>query len=183
MYARVLLIGTLLLATLGWAGHVNAEGRCPPGSYPVGSETGVLGCAPIPGGGSGEYAPSSVGSSKRVPQWIAYARSPDGLVLGWSVFQHKQKGANKQALKACNARSGQKCEIVASFTGKCSTALRRNDTAQLEVVLRDFAETSNLNSEEETRICPNGCQRITSDCARDFHAGVGGPDRGPNWFP
>lgn len=182
MYARVLLIGTLFLAGFGLSQSAKAEGRCPPGQYPIGGQ-GVLGCAPIPGGGSGEYAPEPVRNYKRVPQWIAYARSPDGLVLGWSVFQHKQKGANKQALKACNARSGQKCEIVASFTGQCSYALRRNDTARLEVVVSDSLHGLAENSDVDAKICPNGCQMVTADCARDFHAGAGGPDRGPNWFP
>jgi len=39
----------LLLALLCSATVARAEGRCPPGQYPIGSSQGVLGCAPIPG--------------------------------------------------------------------------------------------------------------------------------------
>ena len=183
MHARLLLLCTLFLAGLGWSGTLKAEGRCPPGQYPIGSANGVLGCAPIPGAGDGGgSAPSYFNNVRKVPQWIAYARSPDGRVLGWSVFQHKQRGANKQAMKACNARSGQKCEIVASFTGQCSTALQHSDTGQMEVVVRGFYDSFDPTSEAARQICPHGCRVVTSDCARDFYP-VGGPDRGPNWYP
>jgi len=181
MHARLWLIACFFLAGLGFSQHAHAEGNCPQGYYPIGGK-GVAGCAPIPGGGTGGSSSSYFSNVRKVPQWIAYARSPDGRVLGWSVFQHKQRGANKQAMKACNARSGQKCEIVASFTGQCSTALQHSDTGQMEVVVRGFYDSFDPTSEAARQICPHGCRVVTSDCARDFYP-VGGPDRGPNWYP
>lgn len=186
MYARMLLIGTLILASLGWAGQVNAEGRCPPGSYPIGSETGVMGCAPIPGAGGESSAgigpPTQGNRVKMVPQWVAFARSPNGQVIGWSVRQHKQKAADKQALKTCNKRSGEQCEVIASFTERCAYALQHYETGQFEVVFRSDNEVA-MASEIARQTCPNGCRPVHFECARAFNLYGSGPDQGPNWSP
>ena len=181
MHARLLLLCTLFLAGLGLSQHAKAEGNCPSGYYPVGGQ-GVQGCAPIPGGGGGGYAPTYIQSVKMVPRWVSYARSPDGLVMGWSVRQHKERASDKQALKACNKRSGQKCEIVAKVTNQqCAYAMVHRDTGQLEVVLG--SEVMELPQEVAQRSCPNGCRNIQFQCARPFDVHDGAPTYRPNWYP
>ncbi len=185
MHVRLLLLRTLFLAGLGISQHAKAEGRCPPGQYPIGSANGVLGCAPIPGAGDsgGSNAPPPyIQSVKMVPRWISYARSPDGLVMGWSVRQHKERASDRQALKACNKRSGQKCEIVARVTNEqCAYAMVHRDTSQLEVVLG--TDVMELPQEVAQRSCPNGCRNIRFECARPFDVHDGAPTYGPNWYP
>jgi hypothetical protein len=51
---KFMSIALLLLAPLG----AFAEGRCPPGQFPVGGQ-GMLGCAPIPGGSGAAAGPSA----------------------------------------------------------------------------------------------------------------------------
>lgn len=53
------MVRTLVLLMLAATScSVWAEGRCPPGQFPVGGQ-GMLGCAPIPGanGGTAAFAP------------------------------------------------------------------------------------------------------------------------------
>lgn len=184
MLARLLLLCTLSLAALGLPHIVKAEGRCPPGSYPIGGQ-GVLGCAPIPGGGGGDagLAPSiPITRVKMGSEWVAFARSPNGTLLAWSVRQHKQKAAEKEALKTCNKRSGTQCEIIASFTERCAYALQHYDTGQFEVVFRSDNELA-LGTEVARQACPNGCRPVHFTCGRPVNLYGRGPDPGPNWSP
>ncbi|MBA0388196.1 DUF4189 domain-containing protein [Stenotrophomonas maltophilia] len=103
-----------------------AEGRCPPGQYPVGGQ-GVGGCAPIPGGSSSP----STGSSAPVPagkwetRWGAIAEdkkpATGGLMAtGVSVSQKSKRAAEAAAIDGCVRRGGTKCEIRLSYHDQCA---------------------------------------------------------------
>jgi len=183
MHARLLLISTLFLAALGMPGMVKAEGRCPPGQYPIGSPNGVMGCAPIPGSEqpSAELSSSTYNRPpKIVTEWGAVARSPSGREIGWSpVRQHKQKSAEKLALRACKEKSGQACQIVASYSGQCVLAMQHTDTGQFEVILEspDTYEPDMHRAAQQR--CPGGrCRAAWSHCASTFDRNATYPSYG-----
>ncbi len=100
---------------------VLAEGRCPPGQYPVGDQN-VGGCAPIPGGGS-TSAPSPTG--KWETRWGAVAEDTapvmagGTLATGVSVSQKSKRAANELALSRCAGMGGQKCKVRLSYHNQC----------------------------------------------------------------
>lgn len=53
-----------------------AEGRCPPGQYPIGGQ-GMAGCAPLPGAGDGENSgPTPTG--RWIKTWGAISMASNG---------------------------------------------------------------------------------------------------------
>lgn len=117
----LLLLGLLSSATVAYA-----EGRCPPGQYPVGSSQGVLGCAPIPGGGSGASAPAApVPSGKWEKRWGAIAgdvsANARGAVRATGVSESRKSKAEAQsvALEQCRGAGGQKCAVMFTYNNQC----------------------------------------------------------------
>lgn len=69
--------GFVLLASALSAGFVAqslAEGRCPPGQYPIGGQ-GVRGCAPMPGGGAGSNGVSPRPTGRWETRWGALLKT------------------------------------------------------------------------------------------------------------
>lgn len=119
---RYIFLSALLLS----AGAVYAEGRCPPGQYPVGSSQGVMGCAPIPGGGDGSSAPSApVPSGKWEKRWGAIADDASanarGVVgsTGVSESRKSKSEAESVALEQCRLGGGQKCSVIFTYNNQC----------------------------------------------------------------
>lgn len=84
----------LLVLLLAFSASAYAEGRCPPGQYPIGGH-GVGGCAPIPGAGDGSLkTPQPAG--KWIKTWGAISVSPEGA-SGVSTGR-RSKSAQRQRL-------------------------------------------------------------------------------------
>jgi hypothetical protein len=100
---------------------VRAEGRCPPGQYPVGGQ-GVQGCAPIPGygahGGNGGHA-APVPSGEWLKTWGAIAGSPSTNLMGVSVGEISKEEAERVALAKCAAEGDRNCKINLSYHNQC----------------------------------------------------------------
>ncbi|HFF2826862.1 TPA: DUF4189 domain-containing protein [Stenotrophomonas maltophilia] len=101
----------------------SAEGRCPPGQYPIGDQ-GVGGCAPIPGAQGGESGtPMSTGVWQR--RWGAIAqdvsaREPGSYrPRGAAVSQKSKRVARSLAVDACRSDGGQKCQVWIAFRDQC----------------------------------------------------------------
>ena len=120
------ITASLLLALLSSATVAYAEGRCPPGQYPIGSTQGVLGCAPIPGGDSGASASAApVPSGRWEKRWGAIAddvsANARGVVgaTGVSESRKSKPEAESVALEQCRVAGGQKCAVMFTYNNQC----------------------------------------------------------------
>lgn len=98
---------------LGFPPVAGAEGRCPPGQYPIGGQ-GVGGCAPIPGGdaGSGQTGPIQTGRWNKT--WGAIAMASNGDV-GVSVGKVRKADASNEALANCSQHGASDCKVTQTY--------------------------------------------------------------------
>lgn len=94
---------------------VFAEGRCPPGQYPIGGE-GVGGCAPIPTGGSGEASPQPTG--RWIKTWGAIATSKSGDA-GVSKDRLTKAEAVKESIERCASWGATDCKVGLTYKNQC----------------------------------------------------------------
>ena len=113
----------LLLAILSTPAVAYAEGRCPPGQYPVGSAQGVLGCAPIPGGADSSSSPSAPApSGKWEKRWGAIAEDSSAnarrvvSATGVSESRKSKSEAVSVALDQCRLGGGRSARFSLSTT-------------------------------------------------------------------
>lgn len=104
---------------------VHAEGRCPPGQYPIG-DSRAPGCAPIPGAtGGATETPSPVPTGKWETRWGAIAEDSGAgasgapLATGVSESRKSKAEATKVALGQCKAVGGKKCKISIAYFNQC----------------------------------------------------------------
>lgn len=92
-----------------------AEGRCPPGMYPI-SSPGVLGCAPIPQVPQEESSPAFRWESR----WGAIASDASGTMIhGLSREQPTRDAAVQRALQRCQEAGGQACSLRFTYSNSC----------------------------------------------------------------
>lgn len=109
---RALWVCSLLLC----ASQVAAEGRCPPGTFPVGP-THVMQCAPIP---TAHAADVEDEGPRWVSQWGAIARDASGTgINGVSGKQHSKRAASREALDFCRRHGGKACKVEATYSNSC----------------------------------------------------------------
>ena len=95
-----------------------AEGRCPPGQYPIGGQ-GVGGCAPIPGGVGGTEPPSPRATGRWVKTWGAISRSVATGDVGASVGKRAKAEAVAEAQSRCAAYGAQDCAVGLTYKNQC----------------------------------------------------------------
>jgi len=96
----------------------SAEGRCPPGQYPVGGQ-GVGGCAPIPSsGGSDSQGPVATG--KWETRWGAISEDPTSLATGASVAMKSKRQAIAAATAECKRLGGRACKTRLTYFNQCA---------------------------------------------------------------
>jgi len=110
----VLMITTLVAVTPG----VMAEGRCPPGHYPIGGQ-GVEGCAPM---GGSNYTSGSSGylrpSGRWKLTWGGVAAAKNGVV-GLLGGARSRRLAEEGAMSVCREEGGEECNVVMSYKNAC----------------------------------------------------------------
>lgn len=119
----VRLVLTLLMVSAPCL--VFAEGRCPPGQYPIGGQ-GAGGCAPIPGsGGGGSESSAPVPTGKWETRWGAVAEDSapraagTPLATGVSESRKSKREANSVALEECKKVGGKKCTVSITYHNQC----------------------------------------------------------------
>ena len=142
-----LVLGLGLNTKTVWA----EGGTCPPGYYPVNSP-GVMGCAPIPGGGD---EPADTGPSW-VTTWGAIAADGERQIVS-SVHSYRSKRkAESAAIKQCRARGGSKnCKALISFYNRCGVMAAGDSQATTY-----RAGTA----EEASREVLKTCSALTANC-------------------
>ncbi len=112
------LIATLLFLSSFVA---YAEGRCPPGQFPVGGQ-GVEGCAPIPGAGGGDGGPSApVPTGEWETRWGAVVEdaSSANLATGPAVSKRSKRDAIAAARLECEKAGGRSCKTRITYYNQC----------------------------------------------------------------
>ncbi|MBA0280787.1 DUF4189 domain-containing protein [Stenotrophomonas maltophilia] len=107
----------LLLLGIAPIDSVVAEGRCPPGQYPIGDQ-GVGGCAPIPGAGGGTREPEPAGQWHKT--WGAIASSPSTAEAGVATGRATKEDAERVALEGCGMHAARDCRILIAYRNQCA---------------------------------------------------------------
>ena len=108
----------LILGGFSVSNAALAEGRCPPGSYPIGGQ-GVQGCAPISASGTGGGEPRPTG--RWIKTWGAIALSPEGA-SGAATGRRSKSSAAKDAESVCINAGGRACNVAFTFKNQCAAA-------------------------------------------------------------
>lgn len=145
------------------AGSAMAEGRCPPGQYPIG-DSRAPGCAPIPAGGSAADAgPRATG--RWIKTWGAIAMSNSGA-SGVSVGKVKKSDAEKAAMAECVGTGARDCEIAFTYKNQCAAAATAASGTQGTTFGR--AATVDIAKTLAIDLCRNrggqGCDVVYSAC-------------------
>ncbi|MCR8715685.1 DUF4189 domain-containing protein [Stenotrophomonas indicatrix] len=111
------MTGSAVLSTL--AGDAQAEGRCPPGQYPIGDGQGVGGCAPIPGSGGGEAQSAPVPTGRWIKTWGAIATAVSTGDMGASVGRRSRQEAVSEALSRCSNYGAKDCKVGTTYKNQC----------------------------------------------------------------
>ncbi|HGK7302245.1 TPA: DUF4189 domain-containing protein [Stenotrophomonas maltophilia] len=148
----------LILLALAAPASALAEGRCPPGQYPVGGQ-GVGGCAPIPGGAGGdaaETAPRPIGYW--IKTWGAIALSPKSGDMGAAVGHKEKAAAVAEAQARCATYGAADCKVLTTYKNQC--VAYATDTEKMKVKSGTAA-----SKEDATRVVMAACAKSgLNDC-------------------
>ncbi|MFK3844253.1 DUF4189 domain-containing protein [Stenotrophomonas sp. NPDC078853] len=100
-----------------WAAVAYAEGRCPPGQYPIGGQ-GVGGCAPIPGYGGNQTAQPArppIDPGRYEDRSGAMALSDSTPDAGVMVDQLTEGDAKRVAIEECSRNGLKDCRILLTY--------------------------------------------------------------------
>lgn len=115
-----LVLGALLIiaSSLSVSGGAMAEGRCPPGQYPIG-DSRAPGCAPIPGGDG--VAAEARPTGRWILTWGSFALSPGGE-SGVANGRRRKADAEKDAVAICAQAGGSGCKPALTYKNQCAAA-------------------------------------------------------------
>lgn len=162
----ILALAMLTMAFVGLRSEsAYAEGRCPPGQYPIGDDR-APGCAPIPaGGGTSDSGPKPTG--RWIKTWGAIATAANGDA-GASVKQRSQSAASRDALSQCGRMGANDCKVVMSYKNQC-VAMVTPATLDRGGAVTSRAETEKIASNLAMDICTSrgssGCKVFYSACS------------------
>lgn len=111
-----MLVAVLLLFALPFVAF--AEGRCPPGQYPIG-DSRAPGCAPIPGGGASDGQQGPVATGKWETRWGAIAEDSSTLTTGAAFSMKSKRRAVSAAMAECNRLGGKQCKLRLAYHNQC----------------------------------------------------------------
>lgn len=139
-----------------------AEGRCPPGQYPIG-DSRAPGCAPISAGSSGDAGPRATG--RWIKTWGAIATSSTGA-SGTATGEVKKSDAVKSAVSECAGSGARDCRV--SFTYKNQCAAAAVPSSGTPGTSFGSAATKELAKGVATKLCDSrgghGCEVVYSAC-------------------
>lgn len=168
MNCRVLFGWILVVSFLSaWSIEAHAEGRCPPGQYPVGGQ-GVGGCAPIPGGPGGSAAqPRATG--KWIKTWGAISTSPATGAAGVTTGKFRKAEALAQARSQCASKGATDCTAGFAYKNQCVALVdpppgsgRRSGVSSgptVEVAVRSATETCQKSGEAPCVVSYSDCTK------------------------
>lgn len=144
--------------------NAHAEGRCPPGYYPVGGQ-GVDGCAPIYGAQSQDTGQQQAAATSYVPpvrmrghwaaRWGAIA-GDDGRAgsFGYSFGEIDRDRAEASAIASCEGGGGTGCTTAFVFENQCAAMSQPEKTAGRAIIR--FSTGTTLAEAKKNAI--DGCE-------------------------
>jgi len=142
-----------------------AEGRCPPGQYPIGDQ-GVGGCAPIPGAGQ---SAAEENPGYWVKTWGAIASSPGGDA-GSATGHQAKAAAERQAVERCELGGATDCAVVFTYYNQCYAVVRA--TRPDNGMRFNTGATKEQAQERAIKDCrgvgSQDCSVFHSDCTKPF---------------
>ncbi|WP_429000383.1 DUF4189 domain-containing protein [Stenotrophomonas rhizophila] len=95
-----------------------AEGRCPPGQYPIGDHR-APGCAPIPSGVASDSQQGPVATGKWETRWGAIAEDSSTLTTGAAFSMKSKRRAVSAAMEECSRLGGKQCKLRLAYHNQC----------------------------------------------------------------
>lgn len=163
-FLKCLCLSFMLMGS-AYINSAAAEGRCPPGQYPIGDQ-GVGGCAPIPG--AGQSAPEE-NPGHWVKTWGAVAGSMNGDA-GASTGHQAKASAERQAIERCGHWGATDCKVLYTYYNQCYASIRtgRPDNG----TMFNAGATKEQALERATQDCRKSgsqeCMFVHSDCTKPF---------------
>ncbi len=164
----VLLLGVGIIACQ-LPQTANAEGRCPPGQYPIGGQ-GVGGCAPIPGGTTGAGQASPVATGRWIKTWGAIALAKGGDV-GVALGKRKKRDAASESLANCAQRGATDCRVVLEFNNQCAAFVSPSDA---RFGGSTFARAASVDA--ASKMAVDACLKQGSDGCKVIYSGCTEPE-------
>lgn len=172
MTARKLLATVMMLLVCAAASTLPAfaEGRCPPGQYPVGGP-GWAGCAPIPGAGGAGAAPQRLQpSGEWTTTWGAISLSSATGKVGTATGELKESVAQAKAQARCVQSGGTGCTTAYAYNNQCAVLLGPAPGASVRAAALGRGATVEAATADAQRSCgPNGsgqCVVAYYDCTQ-----------------
>jgi len=158
------------LGMSAWSSTVSAEGRCPPGQYPIGGQ-GFAGCAPIPNA-SPQPPQRPQPTGKWLDRWGAISLSSTTGSAGTATGRVSRSEAVAEAQERCAASGAKDCKSSLSYKNQCAVLL--GPAADAPAAERYSALAKAATVEEaivaaQTNCGPGGrgrCELAFQDCAK-----------------
>lgn len=153
-----------LLLMVGFCSNVLAEGRCPPGQYPIGDDR-APGCAPIPAGGD------TAGSEPRptgrwIKTWGAIAISGATGDSGAAMGKRSKGEAERAAIANCSNDGARDCKVSYTYKNQCVALVSPSSASESSTAGR--GPTKEKASEMAMKVCTDrgsaGCKLLYSEC-------------------
>jgi len=162
----------LLLCVAG-IGPAAAEGRCPPGQYPIGDQ-GVGGCAPIPGGGSGSSGSQEIRLSTPAGHWIktwgAIAEATATSDAGVSDGKRSKEEAEREAVARCQSTGAKDCVAHFTYYNQCVSWLipkGRSGAGQAAIASAGTLQLARMSAQTKCKNDVSGiCEEVYANCTK-----------------
>lgn len=153
-----------LLLMVGLCNSALAEGRCPPGQYPIGDDR-APGCAPIPaGGGAADSGPRPTG--RWIKTWGAIAISGATGDSGAALGKRSKGEAERTAIANCSNDGARDCKVSYTYKNQCVALVSPASSKESSTLGR--GPTKEEANEAAMKICTNrgsaGCKLLYSEC-------------------
>jgi len=119
----------LVLIFMSISGSVCAEGRCPPGSYPIGGG-GVGGCAPIPGYEDSRETQAPAATGRWTSTWGAISISEATGDVGVVIGMRSEQDADSEAVRRCAIYGAIDCDADFAYSNQCGVIAWATENGQ-----------------------------------------------------
>lgn len=154
----------LVLLMFGFCQNALAEGRCPPGQYPIGDDR-APGCAPIPGAvGAVSAEPKATG--RWIKTWGAIAISGATGDSGAALGKRSKSEAERAAIVNCSNDGARDCKVSYTYKNQCVALVSPASASESSTAGR--GPTEEKASEMAMKACTErgsaGCKLLYSAC-------------------
>lgn len=161
---RGILRPLFIILIIGFCADALAEGRCPPGQYPIG-DSRAPGCAPIPGG-EGSVNSDPKPSGRWIKTWGAIAMSGGTGDVGAALGKRTKSEAEKAAIVSCSNDGARDCKVSYTYKNQCVSLVSPASSSESSTVGRGGSVEK--ATEMAMKVCTergsSGCKVLYSAC-------------------